>query len=84
MAVCQHALEPSLLGFQFFEPLGVWNTHAAEFVAPQMKTRFRESVSPTRFLNRQARISLPEKPNDLFFRIALLHVQSPSFVGIGH
>lgn len=68
-------LQAGVLGFEFFQTLGVRNTHSAELGSPEVVAGFRETVPAAQFLDRQPGFRLPQEANDLFFGETLLHVQ---------
>ncbi len=52
-------------------------------VAPKAVARLRKPVPSAQFLDWQIAVCLPQETDNLFFHVSLLHVQSPSWLGLG-
>lgn len=73
----QQLLQPSILGFQLLQALGVRETHPAKLAAPEVLTRFREGMLAAQLHNRHPGLRFLQEADDLLFSESLLHVQSP-------
>ena len=56
--------------------------HPAVVTAPEVEARLREPVPSTQVLDRYSGVRLTQEPDDLLVSIPLLHVQSPSVIGL--
>lgn len=60
-------LELAVLQFQFAQSFGFAGVHARVLGAPPVKQRVTEAVFAPDLVDRNARLGLPQKTNDLFF-----------------
>lgn len=75
--VGQQPLELAVLGLLFLKPPFVRDIHPAVLVPPDVEARLGELVPAAQLLHRHTALGFLQKPNDLLFRIGLLHVQPP-------
>src|ERR1022692_775461 len=73
----QQFLQPSVLRLKLFQPLGVRHRHPTKLGLPQVVTCLGEPVLPAQVLHPNPSLPIPQKANDLLFRIALLHGSDP-------
>ena len=76
MGLSQQPLEPTVLGLQLLQALGVFGLHAAVLGPPLVKAGWAETVLPCKRRHRHAGVGLLDEPDDLLSgESALLHVR---------